>query len=93
MRLASGVILNRAQGERGVFMSGIPWYISDPRFEPGTVADLNNYRISIRQNAKGWAVYAAFRKSDGSLAQRCKVVQLGRKSTKADARKEVEKWV
>jgi hypothetical protein len=71
----------------------LTWYMSDPRFEPGTVADLNNYRISIRQNAKGWAVYAAFRKSDGNLAQRCKVVQLGRKSTKADARKEAEKWV
>ncbi len=43
----------------------IPWYMDDPRFEPGTVADVGNVRITIRKTKRKtnnkWRIYMAVR--------------------------------
>lgn len=70
----------------------IPWYEKDPRFEPGTVADLACFRITLRYGTKGWSLLAAFRKSDRSLSQKVKVLDIGKKSLN-EAQKEAEKWL
>lgn len=49
----------------------IYWYMSDPRFEPGTVADIGNIRLYLRvtDRAKNnkWRLYLSIRtrKKDG----------------------------
>ena len=52
-------------------MAKIYWYMEDPRFEPGTVADIGNIRLYIRvtDRAKNnkWKLYLSIRtrKKDG----------------------------
>lgn len=47
----------------------IPWYMDDPRFEPGTVADVGNVRIYLRKTDRKsnnkWRIYIAVRTRKG----------------------------
>ncbi len=49
----------------------IYWYMSDPRFDPGTVADIGNIRLYIRVTERKrdnkWKLYMSIRtrKNDG----------------------------
>lgn len=70
----------------------IPWYENDPRFEPGTVADLACFRLILRYGKKGWSLLAAFRKSNGSLSQNVKVKDIGDKPL-SEAQNEAENWL
>lgn len=46
----------------------------------------------LYETTKGWALYASYRKSDGTLAQRCKVVQIG-KCTLVEAQEKAKEWI
>ena len=39
----------------------INWYMTDPRFEPGTVADVGYVRVYIRKRGNKWRLYVAIR--------------------------------
>ena len=43
----------------------IPWYMNDPRFEPGTVADVGDIRLILQRreqkNNNNWRLYMLIR--------------------------------
>ena len=70
----------------------IEWYENDPRFEPGTVADLPWFRFTLKLVPIGCSLLAAFRKSDRSLSQKVKVKDIGKKPL-SEAQDEAENWL
>lgn len=80
----------------------IPWYMNDPRFAPGTVADVGlSLRLSLSQpkskDGSEWRLYMAIRtwKKDGvadTLKTKCLVAVFKKCQSLEEAQRRSEKW-
>ena len=72
----------------------IPWYENDPRFDSGTVAGFERFRLVLRyvNRRTGYCLYAAFRKADNSLPPMVRVMNIGECSL-YEAQRAAEDWL